>query len=822
MPELPRDRSHFYLQNVGQPEQYTTRQRPRTPPPPVRERETHARALEAALNRAIEGARARAEVRPPQEVASGGFYLQFQLPPGNTEFVQNIENRSKGIELVSVRQSDDNAPAFATVFIPFRSANYFQRILDEYRTQVTAKAQRPRHEALVNRIDSIALAAIRALFTDDENLLPAQDAQTWWEIWIRGGLVEQFQAVARTLGVNVAEDQIIDFPEREVFLAQSDFETLGRLMARTDAMAEIRLARDTPASFLEMNNIEQAEWVRELLARVAAPNDEAVAVCILDSGITQTHSLLSVALGPTDVHTYNPTWGTGDSAFWQGHGTAMGGITLYGDLKSALLRNGPITLVHRLESVKMLDPNGVQHDPKLYGVVTSECVSRTEVAAPRRPRAFCMAVTSDLDVKQGKPSSWSSAVDKICFGDETSRRLFFVSAGNVDRQNIPAADYLNRNDVEPIFNPAQAWNAVTVGAYTEKTTIVDRTFDGWTPLAPSGELAPTSRTSLTWERQWPTKPDIVCEGGNWATDGEQVDCPDDLALLTTHHQPQVRQFSVLGDTSAATAMAANMAGQILASRPQSWPETVRGLLVHSAEWTPRMKQHLSQPARRQEKIVLLRRYGYGVPNFQRAVYSSLNDATFVVQDSIQPFWRAPDGVIKTRHMHLHSLPWPRTELELLAETEVELRMTLSYFVEPNPGERGWVRRHRYASHGLRFALKRSVETIDEFRARINRAVELEEQGAPVDAGPDDWFLGTLRDTGSIHSDYWRGIGAELGRRDAIAVYPVGGWWKEKRALQRYDRSVRYCLVVSLRAVAGAIDIYTPIQNAIAAAIQIEI
>ena len=157
-------------------------------------------------------------------------------------------------------------------------------------------------------------------------------------------------------------------------------------------MAEIRLARDTPASFLEMNNIEQAEWVRELLARVAAPNDEAVAVCILDSGITQTHSLLSVALGPTDVHTYNPTWGTGDSAFWQGHGTAMGGITLYGDLKSALLRNGPITLVHRLESVKMLDPNGVQHDPKLYGVVTSECVSRTEVAAPRRPRAFCMAV----------------------------------------------------------------------------------------------------------------------------------------------------------------------------------------------------------------------------------------------------------------------------------------------------------------------------------------------------------------------------------------------------------------------------------------------
>src|SRR6202034_915538 len=151
MAELPRDHSHFYLQNVGRSEQYTTRQRPRTPAPPVREREVHARALEAALDRAIEGARARAEVRAPEEVATGGFYLQFQLPPGNAEFVQNLENRPKGIELVSVRQNNEEAPAYATVFVPFRASSHFQRILEEYRTQVTARSQRPRHETIVNR-----------------------------------------------------------------------------------------------------------------------------------------------------------------------------------------------------------------------------------------------------------------------------------------------------------------------------------------------------------------------------------------------------------------------------------------------------------------------------------------------------------------------------------------------------------------------------------------------------------------------------------------------------------------------------------------------
>lgn len=234
-----------------------------------------------------------------------------------------------------------------------------------------------------------------------------------------------------------------------------------------------------------------------------------------------------------------------------------------------------------------------------------------------------------------------------------------------------------------------------------------------------------------------------------------------------------------------------------------------------------MWQHLQAATTRQAKIAFLRRYGYGVPDFQRALFSALNDATMVVEDSLTPFWRKPDSSIRTRHMHLHTLPWPRAELEALGETQVELRVTLSYFIEPNPGERGWMRRHRYASHGLRFAVKKSLETLDEFRARINRAVELEEQGAPVDAGGDEWLLGSIRDVGSIHSDHWNGAGAELARRDAIAVYPIGGWWKEKPRLRRYDRSVRYCLIVSVRASAGTIDIYTPIQTAITTPIQIE-
>ena len=76
-------------------------------------------------------------------------------------------------------------------------------------------------------------------------------------------------------------------------------------------------------------------------------------------------------------------------------------------------------------------------------------------------------------------------------------------------------------------------------------------------------------------------------------------------------------------------------------------------------------------------------------------------------------------------------------------------------------------------------MKSATEALNEFRARINQAARDEEEGAPPAAGAEDWLLGTFRDRGSIHSDIWRGTAADLAERDAIGVFPVGGWWKEK-------------------------------------------
>jgi hypothetical protein len=149
----------------------------------------------------------------------------------------------------------------------------------------------------------------------------------------------------------------------------------------------------------------------------------------------------------------------------------------------------------------------------------------------------------------------------------------------------------------------------------------------------------------------------------------------------------------------------------------------------------------------------------------------------------------------------------------LGNTEVVMRVTLSYFIEPNPAESVRNQKQRYASHGLRFAIKLPDEDENDFRRRVNKAARQEAGHTHVsDSG---WTLGPgLRDRGSLHSDRWRGPASDLARRGAVVVYPVSGWWKDREHLERYHRSGRFALVVSIVTPHTEVDIYTPVLNQI--------
>lgn len=814
-------------------------------------RREHGRRLEREYDAAFDSEAERAD--------SLGTYITFTSFPGLDLALESLDPQRGGEqpELVSVAvdETEEGIVQRATVYIPDGKKEYFIKRISEYIE--TVAEDKARHAALVEGIWSIRRATIQELWTEPRHMFPPTDGkQYWWEVWLRrrdGNELQRFNDYAQQHGLPTSE-HFLGFGDRTVALLRASTDELALTFEALDDLAELRRPHEVASILSNLAAIEQAEWVDDLRCRMRAANLTAPAVCVLDTGVQDGHPLLVDSLTVSDIHVADPHWSKRPVSE---HGTEMAGLALFGNLYEAVIGSHDVQLKHRIESVKFLPDSGA-NDRDLYGAVTARAVDRPEIEAGNRPRVFLLAVTapnpiprplgsaSSESIEAGKPTSWSATIDALAYGrgvddshpkftyldrDEPRRtRLFVVSTGNI-RDVVATDDHLSRSDLEPVEDPGQAWNALTVGAYTAKDDMSDSSadFDGYTPIARSGELTPVSRTSVVFNRKkWPFKPDVVAEGGNVAAspDMTSVDTPDNLAVLTTRLQHLGQgAFTTTRDTSAATAQVAALAADIMAEYPSLRVESVRALIVHSAEWTPAMVQRFDSANNKTDRVSLLRRYGMGVPDTTRALRSAADALTLILESQIHPYQRegnSSDG--KAREMNLHAFPWPKAELEALGNTEVRLRITLSYFIEPNPSSRGWTGRYIYPSYGLRFAMRRPEDSIDAFRRRINtQARDDGEMPVPL-ATEKGWLFGATQQqsAGSLHTDIWTGPAIELASKEAIAVYPVAGWWKNRPAHDQSEKGVNYSLIVSIESPSVEVDLWTPIALQIAPEAVIEV
>ena len=584
----------------------------------------------------------------------------------------------------------------------------------------------------------------------------------------------------------------------------------------TGAIAEIRRGSDNPTFFVDEVRGDQHPWSDDLATRTVWPGADAPSVCVFDTGVNRGHALIEPALAIGDLHALNRDWGVNDHNA-DGHGTAMAGMVLHGDLTAALGDAAQRTLTHRLESVKLLPPDGFDpNEPSSYGVLTQTAISLPEIAAPDRKRVYCMAVTN-LDVSGATPSSWSAAIDQAAagamLGDEEGapRRLIVVAAGNITAETDP--NRVRNQDEFPIEDPAQAWNALTVGGYTDLIDVTESGYETWEPLAQAGALSPHSRTSAIWPHgRTPIKPEIVMEAGNRGINAARTEVLTfgSVSLLSTGSDMGTPLVPFQA-TSAASAQAARLSAQLAADHPEYWPETIRGLIVHSAEWTQPMLDAFDASAGKKDNYEIVRRFGYGVPDYDRATASANNHLALFAQADIQPF--KMDGGRKFNECHYYSLPIPRDLLVQLENAEVELKITLSYFIEPSPGFSANIEPQRYQSHGLRFDLRRKGEPLDTFKKRVN-AAEREDPRRGPRVEPDDnrWRLGANSiSAGSLHCDTWSGPAIELLGRDTLCIKPVLGWWRDRAGREYVNKQTRYSLIITFKARDVEIDLYTPIR-----------
>jgi hypothetical protein len=683
--------------------------------------------------------------------------------------------------------------------------------LDDKGIQLVSRAS----ENAIAPVGTIGLASledVRGARLREEALVA--NRAYWFELACRGGYRRppsdtessraQVQRQLHRMGAHQKLDEFVG-PEQVYFFVRLTQQQLDDLRAATDCIYEVDLA---PPAIRDLKLFEAVTTPDVKTFSLQPPHKDAPAVVVLDTGIATEHALLKAALLPGTVA--GPEIPSVEDT--HGHGTQMAGIALYSDLGAALER-GRAVAPHWIQSsrilVRPLAGTASDENYEKWPVLTLGAVHAAEIADPRpRDRVFTLAVARSMQEPPFDgpvPTLWSHAVDQLAFGMGQGR-LIVVSAGNArDSQWLALAEqYPQLQLSEKIHEPAQATNALTVGAFTERIQL---------PHGPSyaeyrvvatqkGGISPFTSTGPAGNN-WPIKPEIVMEGGNLAVSDSLYDSGiETLSALTTQKtQLAGRPLTTINMTSEATARASHLAARIWALEPNLRPESVRALIVHSASWTPTMMEQFKGIKDR------LQACGYGVPNQRIASECAQGVATVIVEDVMpnavieeEPKKKPPKRPTtkttepkKRRQVKLYRLPIPESLLAA-ADADVELRVTLSYFAEPN-------KFGRTVFHGLdlKWYMQGPQESADEFLQRINvlrrpRGPAGNRVNVPTKK-EFDWGIGIqLRSRGTVQSDRWRGKMSALAGNKLIAIVPVLGWW-QRRGLATQE--MHFSLAVSV-------------------------
>ena len=639
---------------------------------------------------------------------------EFEIPENDIVFLNSKRDESKCES--------------GTLFVPEKARKKILKKINDYgRPPVNDKS---RGVDEIQNVSQILPANSSALFTDSST--SESPESKWWEIWVRNKENYADQIIHLANSVNFGNYKIykerLNFPKSEIIFLYENAKNISKLIDLIPgAVSRIHPADITIDLILdsEKNSGYQQKLVQELKSRISPANQYNSVVCILDSGIADKHPLIEPYL--KGAWAADSSWGSDDHADNGGHGTGLAGLVLYDDIMKLVNNSNKFSITHGIESVKLLPPPGFKKtEPKNYGLITKNAVHIAEVSSTDELRSFCIACSA-IDYHSTEPSTWSGAIDQLAsdsVNNQTqaiaeiigqSRRLVLIATGN--NQNM------NKLKLQLLEDPAQSWNAITVGGYTSKNQINDPNYQ---PAVEPYERSPYSLGSQSLNNDLlPIKPEVTFEAGNLAVDGNgNYISHDSLNLLSTGKDIINDPFVSMWGTSAAVGVAGNFIGKLQSNLPELWPETHRALLVDSARWTEPVKKKLYAKDAKGKNISkslredIIREHGFGIPNFDRAIRSVNNDTTLISQAEIQPF------CIKNRdcqynEFHVYDLPLPKSLFELNSDLPITMKVTLSYFIEPNLTGNSMTRPDSYRSYGLKFILKNKLESRNQFLQRIS-------------------------------------------------------------------------------------------------------
>ena len=661
MPHNPDDDRHPHLSLIREDVSPDRRKRPAPPaaPPARGGRKKFGEQLDRQLTQLEQQIAAR--TAPPAGIQP---HLVFRIPLSTKASPQGIADMLARIDVTVVSIEKDKA------VIAFRDDTN----LKDFHDAVATYQQGPRTDPktgelfastqwdvlehveaagmrLWTRSDRIGSRLADSIGSNGESIANSQVYVLDIELWHRGtadlageSLTELRTVVehATAQQENVPADKVTDF-----FVG--DLLCLARVRIRGEKLAQL-LELDVVA---EMDIPPQPMFDPRQAARVTRtdfpqpplPPDDGPHLCVIDSGIASNHPLLARNIGHAEA-----ILTTGESAADEhGHGTIVGGIAVFGDVRACYEAGhfaSPVTLF----SARVLNHDNRFDDEKLIIHQMRDAID-VFVSPPYNCRVFNLSLGDDEAWIPTNPrqSLWAEQLDTIA---RELGVLLVVSAGNQNLGLSQTAGDAEQADVQyPQFlfqdecglcQPATAAIPITVGGIADSEVPavppprneadIVRTIAAVNQPTPTTRIGPGLNNAI--------KPEFVGPAGNVAFRGFSnfriVDADPGLAIMSLSHEPTKQLFAYDTGTSFAAprvARTAAMLWQNLRSQIGEEPQAnlVRAVLAASAS-PPEPLFQLIEPL--QGEAGVRRVCGYGAIDDDYVFESADRRVTLVAQGSL--------------------------------------------------------------------------------------------------------------------------------------------------------------------------------------------
>ncbi len=484
-----------------------------------------------------------------------------------------------------------------------------------------------------------------------------------------------------------------------------------------------------------------------LPAPIQQPADDAATICLLDSGITTNHPLLGPAIGESANFT-----DTEDVFDTTGHGTAVAGIALYGDLEACQANNVWQPEI-RLLSGKILDQKD-EFDPETIENKIIKAV--TYFVEEYRCKIF------NLSIGNAHAPYDHRHVRGIAYVlDDLARQfdiLFVVSSGNFTGSDEPPVpehswrdeypDYL-LSDQSLIIDPAPALNVITVGSLARHNATSDaqRYPQEINQLCPAAHHQPSPFTRHGPSVKGSIKPDLVAVGGNLAVpmrqEGKQYQSVGrGLGVLSCNAQfLDGPLFKEISGTSFAAPYISHLAARLLNTYPEASANLLRALLVNHAhmpdEITQAFPEAIRESYKKDRKIL---------PEHSVAGYGLIDESALFRSSENVVVLMAEEGIEDDTHQFFE-LPLPAEFLRKKRATR-EINITLAYC----PAVR--TTRLEYRATKINFCLVKD-RSLDNLQRAFNHETQKETKTRNDDRTTNRKISATLRDKGTVQSSTWK-------------------------------------------------------------------